>query len=73
MAISEMDMSSLRAQVMREANLRGCTPTRDARQKRSGFVGSLFCCLRVILFSYRFGGILIIPPPLYGGLSELVY
>ena len=32
MAISEMNMSNLRAQVMREANLRGSTPTRDASQ-----------------------------------------
>ena len=30
MAISEMNMSNLRAQVMREANLRGSTPTRYA-------------------------------------------
>ena len=57
--MSEMTMSNLRAQAMREANLRGYTPTRDAEYvDRNPLATGLSCYSRVILFSYRFGGIL---------------
>ena len=58
--MSEMAMSNLRAQAMREANLRGYTPTRDAEYVNRNPPGSrpIMYYSRVILFSYRFGGIL---------------